>query len=528
MNSPLTAVGAFPQLSEARREFEAGRYDNASAIIIQHLRRHPNEPRGMALLGQTALKTGALIQAEQFLRHAMALGVTSYDVQHDLASSLYQQERLGSALTAFGHLEKIGGDPKISARKAAILDKLGRQDEALLLREKLVAENPEELHFWVGYGHSLRALGRIADAEAAYRRATTIDAEFGEAWWGLADIKAQVLTDEDMATIERVLADAQDLLNVIPLHFALGRAFHDRKRYSEAFAHYDKANTLGREAMSYKPDDVSAEITDFVGLATPAFLSPRPAPTSGPVPIFLISMPRAGSTLLEQMLDQHDQVEALGELSYIRALVQAALEMHTRREPLLVPQLLALLSEDEKRAFGEDYLARVALHRHTDAPFFVDKMPMNWSDSLFIRQILPQAKFIEIRRDGMDCCFSNFVHYFSRAHAASYGLREIGQLYRDYVRMMEHLRVAAPGMVHHLRYEDLLADPEGELRGALDYLGLPWQPEILDFHQSDRAVRTPSAEQVRRPLNRKGVGAWRPYEEWLDPLKESLGELANG
>ena len=145
-----------------------------------------------------------------------------------------------------------------------------------------------------------------------------------------------------------------------------------------------------------------------------------------------------------------------------------------------------------------------------------------------IRQILPQAKFIEIRRDGMDCCFSNFVHYFSRAHAASYGLREIGQLYRDYVRMMEHLRVAAPGMVHHLRYEDLLADPDGELRGALDYLGLPWQPEILDFHQSDRAVRTPSAEQVRRPLNRKGVGAWRPYEEWLDPLKESLGELANG
>jgi hypothetical protein len=185
------------------------------------------------------------------------------------------------------------------------------------------------------------------------------------------------------------------------------------------------------------------------------------------------------------------------------------------------------LSPGERQALGRDYLARAALHRRRDTPFFVDKMPMNWSDVVFIRQILPQARFIDIRRGAMDCCFSNFIHYFSRAHAASFDLHDIGRCYVDYVRLMEHFGTVAPELIHPVRYESLVADPERQLRAVFDHLGLEWEEAPLRFHESSRIVRTPSAEQVRRPLNRQGIEAWRPYAQWLGPMRDALGSLAD-
>lgn len=528
MPEDIRPIGAFPRLTEAERDLRDGHFDAAAGHAIQHLREWPNEPRGIALLGKIALRTGALVQAEQFLRQAMSLGAGDLDVQRDLASAIYQQDRLGDALTAFSFLEQRTSDPQLSATRAMILDKLGRNADALIAHREVLEREPGNVQYWIAYGHSLRAAGETDEAIAAYRRATQIDDERGEAWWALADIKSKVLGESDITRMDAALASAVDAINIVPLHMALGRAWQDAGDHAKAFHHYAEGNRLRADTINYRADELTEEVDEFVRDFGPEFFrrDERLHPP-GPIPVFLVSMPRSGSTLLEQMLDRHPSIEAVGELPYVRALLHSIMEIHTRRGPIKVPQLIAQLGEHERQALGADYLQRAALHRRTDAPYFVDKMPMNWSDLLFIRQILPQARFIEIRRNAMDCCLSNFVHYFSRAHAASFDLGDIGRFYVDYVRLMDHLDAAAPGMIHHIRYEALVEDPEPQLRGTFDYLGLPWDEAALRFYESDRVVRTPSAEQVRRPLNKAGMGAWHPYAEWLGPLREALGPLAD-
>jgi hypothetical protein len=261
-------------------------------------------------------------------------------------------------------------------------------------------------------------------------------------------------------------------------------------------------------------------------MARPGYFR-EPQASDGPVPIFLISLPRAGSTLLEQILGSHPQIEAVGELPYIRTLMRSALEMRMRHGFVTVPQFVSSLTPEEKQALGAEYLRRTAQHCQTDAHYFIDKMPSNWSDILFIREILPQARFVEIRRNAMDCCFSNYTHHFGSAHASSFDLVHQARTCVDYTRLMDHLVAVAPRSICSVRYETLIDQPETELRKALDYLGLEWDDSLLRFYESDRSVRTPSAEQVRRPLNRSGMGTWRPYAEWLGPLREALGPLAD-
>jgi tetratricopeptide (TPR) repeat protein len=521
------SLPAYPQLAAASIEIDRGHFDVAAAHVIQHLRQRPNEPRGTALLGVIAMKTGALVQAEQFLRRALALGLQTIEVQRELASAIYQQERLGDALTAFAFLRDRSADPQIAATHAMILHKLDRNSEALAAHEALLEKTRDVSQFWIAYGHSLRAAGRTDDAVAAYRQAIAIEDEYGEAWWGIANIKSNVLSDDDIAAMEMALRSAIDSRNIVPLRFALGRAFHDRRDYERAFNQYSEANALRASELRYDPDELTNEVSDFIDILDAGPKASLPKQTDGPIPVFLISMPRSGSTLLEQMLDRHDSIEAVGELPYVRALIRSMLEIHTRREPIRVPELIRRLSEEDKRALGADYMQRASLHRRAGAPYFVDKMPMNWSDILFIREILPQARFIEIRRNGMDCGFSNYIHYFSRAHASSFELTSIGQTYADYVRLMDHIGSACPGFMHQLRYEELVEDPKPVLKAALDYLQLDWDESLLTFYSSDRIVRTPSAEQVRRPLNRSGIGTWKPYAEWLGPLRDALGPLAD-
>jgi tetratricopeptide (TPR) repeat protein len=523
------SVSAFPRLSEAERALAEDRLDAASGFVIQHLREHPREPRGVALLGSIAFKTGALVQAEQFLRQAISLGAGSFAVHRELASVMHHQERLADALSALSVLQQHSSDPQILGAKALVLDKLGRDEEALREHEKLVTIQADNPRRWVGYGNSLRWSGRNAEAIAAYRRATAIDPEHGDAWWALANIKAKVLTDEDIAAMNSALEIAVDLSNIIPIHFALGRAWHDRKQYEAAFHQFQTGNRLRSETINYDPADLSAEVDEIIRLFDSEFFDARERQASSdqPTPIFLISMPRAGSTLLEQMLDQHPDIEAVGELPYARALVRSALEIHTRRRPVTVPQMVMEMSAQEARAYGQDYMHRASLHWKRRARYFVDKMPMNWSEIPFIWRILPEARFIGIRRNAMDCCFSNYIHYFSRAHSSSFSLDAIGRAYVDHVRMMDHLRSVAPGLLDFIRYEDLIAEPEPVLRPVLDHLGLEWDPAVLKFYESDRVVRTPSVEQVHEPLNRKGLGTWKPYAEWLGPLREALGSLAD-
>lgn len=521
-----STISAYPRLTEAQELFRRKQNDAASLKVIEHLRENRDEPRGLALLGEIAMESGAVVQAERFLRQAIAHGAVGFDVRRNLATSLHRQDRLDEALELFSLLEQQFADPQILATRAMILDRLGRTDEALEAHERLLASQRGEPFYWIGYGHSLRFAGRTDEAISAYRRAIAIDPERGEAWWALADIKSKVLTDDDMRAMEESLAIAVDILNVVPLHMALGRGCHDRGDYARAFDHYRQGNQLRADQIRYDPNELTQEVDQFIRMAMPGTIG-NPQPADGPIPIFVVSLPRSGSTLLEQILDSHPEIEAIGELTYIRGLLRAALEMHMTRGPTNVPQFIRALKPEEKSALGAEYLRRASQHRQTDAPYFIDKMPANWSDILFIREILPQARFVEIRRNAMECCFSNYTHHFALAHAASFDLVHQARSYHDYVRLMDHLKEVAPGFIASVRYETLIVDPKPVLRRVLDYLGLEWDESLLHFYKSERPVRTPSAEQVRRPLNRAGIGTWKPYAEWLGPLREALGPLAD-
>lgn len=528
MNTSTVSTRVFPRLSEAIRRRERGELDDAAQLVIAHLRDHPDEPRGLVQLGFIAAETGALGQAEHFLRKALTMGEDSADLKRTLASVYSQQERLHVAEAFARRLIEEEGLTELRGLRANLLDRMGRHAEALEIQKALVEESPDSILPLLVYGYSLRAAGDVKGAIAAYRKAISIDYEFGEAWWGLAGIKSKILTDEDIALMQQALTIAIDERNIVPLNFALARAFHDRGDFVRAFEHYSEGNRIRAEAIGYEAKALTDEVAEVERLADIAFMKAMPvAPNGTDQPVFIISLPRSGSTLLEQMLGSHPMIEPVGELPYIPAILRSFMEISSRSKPVSVPEAIAAMTDQQATLLGQDYLARARLHRKTDHSLFIDKLPQNWSNVLFIKRILPQARFIDIRRPAMDCCFSNFSQSFTAAHASSFALRDIGQCYVDYVRLMRHFEVAAPGMIRHVSYASLVEDPEPTLRPVLSYLGLDWDEQIQSFHKLDRVVRTPSSEQVRRPLNRDGMEVWRPYSEWLGPLKETLGELAD-
>jgi tetratricopeptide (TPR) repeat protein len=521
------AVTTSPLLARAQRLIESDSYEQAAQVLISHLRKNPQDTRALSQIGFVAMRLGALGQAEQFLRKAIACGARDFEVRRNLASVMSQQDRSGQAIPMFEALVQESDDPGLKAILAGLLEKLGRNEESRALYQQLIKEKPKLPPMWIAYGHCLRSAGDVEGAIAAYRKAIEVDYEFGEAWWGLASIKSKVFDEADIAEMRRALDIAIDPRNQAPLNFAIARALHDRREYESAFRHYEEGNRLRAESLKYNPDELSEEIDEVERTVDSAFFGRlTDTPLGDDHPVFIVSLPRSGSTLLEQMLGSHPSIEPVGELPYIPAILRSFMELVTRRGKITVPQAIRQLSDEKAAAFGRDYLLRASLHSKTDRPFFVDKLPHNWNNILFIRRILPHAKFIDIRRPAMDCCFSNFTQSFTSAHPSSFALRDVGRSYLDNVRLMEHLDRVAPGLVHHVDYRTLVEEPQTELRSVLDYLGLPWDETVLDFHRLDRVVRTPSSEQVRRPLNRDGMEIWRPYSQWLDPLREVLGDLA--
>ncbi|MFM7378830.1 MAG: tetratricopeptide repeat-containing sulfotransferase family protein [Erythrobacter sp.] len=529
MTANTVSTAIYPRLSEAIRLREQGETHRAAQLVMAHLRERPDEPRGLAQLGLIAAQTGALGQAEHFLRRALTLGEKTSELLRTLASVYSQQERLQVAESFTRRLIEDEGDLQLRSLRANVLDRMGRHEEAMAIQKQLVEEDPRSIPFLLAYGYSLRAAGEVEGAIAAYRRAIAIDDEYGEAWWGLAGIKRKVLTDDDIAAMQQALTIAIDERNIAPLNFAIARAFHDRGDFASAFHHYSEGNRIRAEAIGYDSRALTDEVAEVERIADADFLRRMPsAPLGTDQPVFIICLPRSGSTLLEQMLGSHPSIEPVGELPYIPAILRSFMEITTRRQKMSVPQAIAAMTDQQASLLGQDYLARARLHRQTDRSYFIDKLPQNWSNILFIRRILPQARFIDIRRPAMDCCFSNFSQSFTAAHASSFALEDIGQCYVDYVRLMRHFDAVAPGMIHHVSYTGLVDDPQATLRPALDYLGLGWDDGIAAFHKLDRVVRTPSSEQVRRPLNRDGMEVWRPYAQWLGPLEQVLGELAAG
>lgn len=514
-----------PALIAAASALVEGRLPEAEHGLRAYLKIRPDEPAALRMLAEVAARLGRYEDAERILTQLLAFAPGFTAARHNLATLLYRQNKTLEALAQLDLLQ--AADPRHPAYanlRAAALVRIGEYEAATAIYREVLARHPHQPKGWMSYGHALKTLGRRAECEAAYRKAVEQAPMLGEAWWSLANLKTLRFTDDDLAVMEEQLGGA-DLADEdrFHLHYALGKALEDAGAYEASFRHYAKGAELRRILIRYDADETTAHAARSKALLTQAFFAERRGwGAAAPDPIFVVGLPRSGSTLIEQILASHSRVEGTMELPDVIAIAK---RLGGRKGEGLYPEALATLDADALRALGEEYLERTRVQRKTDRPFFVDKMPNNFAHAGLIHLMLPNAKIIDARRHPLGCCFSGFKQHFARGQTFSYGLEDIGRYYADYVDLMAHLDGALPGRVHRVIYEELVEDPEGQIRRLLDHCGLPFEAACLDFHQNDRAVRTASSEQVRQPIFRDGVDQWRNYEPWLGPLKAALGPV---
>jgi len=516
-----------PELARAGQAMAADDYPSAEGILRQILTREPGDVAAIRMLAEIAIRMGHPREGERLLRRAIELAPGFHYARHNLAVALDTLSRSGEAV---GELNRISGPltdhDQFLALKAAALSKVGENAEALQLYQELARRQPENVDIWISIANLQKILGE-SGAIDSYRKVLEISPTNGEAWWSLANLKTFHFTDDDVAAMKAALeSEVLSEDDRFRIHFALGKAREDRTEDDAAFDHYRQGNSIRSLQTRY----YAAETTELVDrterLFTQEFLEARlgyGAHTRDP--IFIVGMPRSGSTLVEQILASHPLVEGTAELPDVivlaRELEEAAggLPEGWRN----YPDVLGSLSADDFRRLGETYLERTRIQRKTDRPFFLDKMPNNWMHVGLIRLMLPNAKILDARRHPLACGFSNFKQHYARGQEFSYDLENFGLYYRDYVRLMAHFDRVSPGSIQRVIHEQLLAEPEAEIRRLLDFLGLPFDEACLRFHETRRPVRTASAEQVRRPIDREGVDSWKRFERWLDPLKAALG-----
>jgi tetratricopeptide (TPR) repeat protein len=528
VDKALAASVRDPRLMEAGLALVEGRLAVAERLLRPHLKEKPTDIAAIRMMAELAGRLGRYGDSEKLLRRALELAPGFTAARANLATVLYRQNRPAEAIEVLDAL--LNGEPANPAHqnlKAAALGRIGGYEEAIALYSAVLERFPDQPKVWMSYGHVLKTVGRQHDSIAAYRRAIAAAPSLGEAWWSLANLKTVELGAADSAAMERALATPglaeEDRFH---LHFALGKALEDAGEAERAFAHYEEGNRLRRAGLAYDPDEIDRHVERSVALFTPPFFAAREGRGCAVGdPIFILGMPRAGSTLIEQMLASHSRVEGTMELPDVPALAKRLGGRRLKSEPTAYPESLAALSAGELQALGEEYLERTRIQRKTGRPFFIDKMPNNWAHVGLIHLILPNAKIIDARRHPLACTFSNFKQHFARGQGFSYDLAELGRYYRAYVELMRHFDAVLPGRVHRVIYERMVEDPEAELRRLLDYLDLPFEAACLRFHENERAVRTASSEQVRQPINREGLDQWRAFEPWLGPLKDTLGPV---
>ncbi len=500
----------------------------AEAVLRPHLKARPTDVRAIRMMAELAARIGRLADAENLLRRAVELSPGFTAARANLATILYKQNRPADAVAELERIESEGAaNLGHASLKAAALGRIGGHEEALALYRQLLDARPDEPKLWMSCGHILRAIGEQAESVAAYRRALAIQPTLGEVWWSLANLKTVRFEEDDIATMESALGnDALARQHRFHLHFALGKALEDKGEAEASFTHYAEGNRLRRALLDYSADDSHLHVERSIAFYTPELFAAREGwGCQAADPIFIVGMPRAGSTLVEQILASHPAIEGTAELPDMPAIARRLDERKARGDASHYPECLNLLGSAELTALGEEYLDRASVQRFTDRPFFIDKLPNNWAHVGLIRLILPNARIIDARRHPLACGFSNFKQHYARGQRFSYELSEIGAYYRDYVTLMRHFDGVLPGFVHRVIHEDLVAGPEGEVRRLLDFLGLPFDEACLEFHKNPRAVRTASSEQVRRPISSAGLEQWKVFEPWLGPLKEELGPL---
>jgi predicted Zn-dependent protease len=516
-----------PRLLAAGAALCENRIPEAEALLRRHLHEHPTDIAALRMLAEVAARIGRYADAENLLARCLELAPVFHGARHNYAVALHRQGKHAAALPQIDRLLAAEPrNPNYRALQAAVLAAIGEYGRAIDIYVGVLKEYPRQAKIWLSYGHALKTAGRVAEGISAYQRALELESRLGEVWWSLANLKTYRFDADELAHMHKQLAredlSAEDRFH---FHFALGKALEDQARYEPSFEHYREGNALRRARVHYDPERISTQVAGAKALFTGEFFAARAGAGAGANdPIFIIGLPRAGSTLIEQILASHSQVEGTMELPDVPALAQTVSE-RAGAEALRYPQALAALPLAELRSIGEDYLARTRIQRKTQKPRFIDKLPNNFLHTGFIHLMLPNASIIDARRHPLGCCFSGFKQHFARGQNFTYDLAELGAYYRSYVELMAHFDAVLPGRVHRVLYERMVEDTETEVRRLLAHCGLPFEPACLRFYENERAVRTASSEQVRSPIYRESMEQWRHFEPWLGPLKESLAAV---
>ncbi len=528
-NTALQEPVLSPELAEAIGHLTADRLGVAEDIVRRYLNDHPDDVAALCILGDLAARAGALTEAVALLQRAVDLAPRYAEARFNLARILARAAEIPRAIRELEALLAIEPSnlPAVKLR-LALLAQTGRHELAVTERAALIARTPDDAYLWIAHANELKTVGRRDEAIAAFRHALALNPQAGEAWWGLANLKVGALSADDVDAMQRAIAQSgENWRRTIPTHFALARAFEDTAAYEHAFKHYTLGNTLQRRTRDYDAAATTQEVNATIAQFTPGFAaSVANLGCTSRAPIFIVGMPRAGSTLVEQILSSHSQVEGTSELPIVPALVNRTLGAERDRHDESFSSVLARLDGVTLRALGEEYIAAAATYRHTNRPYFIDKLPTNWMDLALICAILPNARIIDARREAVACCFANWKQYFPLGHAFSNDLRDIALYYRDYVRTLGHFDRVLPQRIIRVSHALLIENPEREIRVLIDRLDLPFEEACLKPHQTDRPVRTASSEQVRRPISAAGADVWRHFEPWLGDLKMALGDPA--
>jgi tetratricopeptide (TPR) repeat protein len=512
-----------PALKKALELFAAGRLGVAEGICREYLRQRPMDVNAIRLLAEIGIKLGIIDEAIRLLERCLELAPDFHIARANYATALGRQQRFDEALEQLEKLER--GDPdniSYQVQRASILSMAGRFGEAHDKFQNVLDRVPDNARILTSYGHSLRYGGKGNEATKAYQDAIVADPDVGEAYWSLANLKTFRFPAEQidamrtrLETLEKPSADKYHLA------FALGKALEDSEQYDDSFEAYATGNAIKREFSAYDRADTSARVEAMIEHCQPALFDGAGHPSNEP--IFIVGLPRAGSTLLEQILASHSTVEATAELPFIGEIAAELSEKRRKTDESRYPAVLSELTPDRREALGQQYLDRAAIHR-SGAPRFIDKLPNNWLHVALIKTILPNATIIDARREPMAAGFANFKQLFARGQEFTYSLEDIGHYYADYVKLMGHWEAILPGGVLTVQYEDVVDDIETQVNALLDHCGLPFEEACLRYYEKDRAVRTASSEQVRQPIYRDALVLWKRYEPHLAPLADVLRE----
>jgi tetratricopeptide (TPR) repeat protein len=520
-----------PQVVQAGSLFSDGELTPAENIIRAYLLEHGDHVEAMRLLARIGIERDVLDDAELLLEAVLKLTPDYRAARADYARVLLKREKhLQSRQESETLLKLDPGNREYQKEFAAACVGLGDYAPIIELYRRLLAATPQpgveraDLHLWIA--HALKTTGKQGEAIDEYRAAIAVRAEFGDAWWSLANLKTYRFSGEEIERMRQAEASpATHAVDRYHLCFALGKAHEDLSEFAASWSYYERGNALKHAETRYLPRITETNTRLSTAVCTREFFSTRVGyGLPEPDPIFIVGLPRSGSTLIEQILASHSQVEGTQELADIQRIVMELRGRAVDLENPRFPGVLAELGPEDFRRFGERYMSDTRVYRTLGRPYFIDKMPNNFRYIGLIHLMLPNAKIIDARREPMACCFGNLKQLFSSGQEFSYSVEDIARYYRTYLELMRHWNAVLPGRVLTVQHEDVVEDLDGSVRRILDFCGLPFEPACLEFHRTERSVRTASSEQVRQPIFREGLDQWRRYEPWLGPLKEALGD----